>query len=450
MTLTSFNSNKDVYKFISQSSIYGNLGLFIGAGLPMAVLNDEWTKIALSWRELIHKCTDIMKVDFDSINKEGSSFPDIATQVCRLYSSNENVSYNEAVKKLKECIANLTSWYPEAEKRQEYQRYFESINPKWIITTNYDLIIESILTGKGYSLNPNDQMVAPEGFVPVYHLHGIRTSPNSIIITQEDYTALFRPNQYRQSRLPLTLKESVTVLIGYNLGDFNVLTAVDWARNVYTDNQVNYPHDIIQFYYTDKPKKKPYRDNNNIVIVEFDNLNSLLKKLSEVIDGERAEFLKNKKEIEEINDSLKYPNRTTAEQFIDNEDYRKAVLELFKENDYYLISGLLELFSKSLDITWERARPNLAFEAYNQNLKILLDILEMVNIKTMPPALIESVAYNLNHVAYYIGYSSGQSFEAKATWDNRKVLLPKEAIIELRNIAKARDYYRIKSLLKDL
>ncbi len=60
-----------------------------------------------------------------------------------------------------------------------------------------------------YPLSPDDQLVAPKGVIPVYHLHGIRTNPDSIIITQEDYIELFRPNQYRQQKLSLTLKESV-------------------------------------------------------------------------------------------------------------------------------------------------------------------------------------------------------------------------------------------------
>ncbi len=50
-------------------------------------------------------------------------------------------------------------------------------------------------------------------------MHGIRTSPNSIIISQEDYISLFRPNQYRQQKLSLSIKESTTLIIGYGLGD---------------------------------------------------------------------------------------------------------------------------------------------------------------------------------------------------------------------------------------
>src|SRR5689334_7842641 len=101
---------------------------------------------------------------------------------------------------LKQTIADLTSLYPASQARTEFKVYFNALNPKWIITTNYDTIIENILTGTGHSLEPKDQLSAPSGMTPVFHLHGIRTNPGSIVITQEDYVALFRPNEYRLQR----------------------------------------------------------------------------------------------------------------------------------------------------------------------------------------------------------------------------------------------------------
>lgn len=447
MPLEKFKNKTDVFAYIAKSSTYGNLGLFIGAGLPMALLNNDWTTVALSWKELIYKVAEELAINFDEINKEGASYPEISSSICRKYAKKEKIKYEAAVKKFKQTISNLTSWYPESKDRIEYSSYFDSLNPNWIITTNYDLIIECILTGKGYSLTPNDQLVAPSGLIPVYHLHGIRTNPDSIIITQEDYTSLFRPNQYRQQKLPLTLKESVTLLIGYNLGDFNVLTAVDWSRNVFSDQKVNYPQDIIQFYFTDDPQTVPYRDTNNIIIVEFNNLATLLKELTSFIKNYKIEFEKNKKEIDGLNEYLKSPSDEIAEKFIDDEVFRREILALLKDNDNYLINGFLELFSKSIDITWERAKPNGAFGAYNENLKILLDTLEYLNIKSMPPALVESLAYNLNSIAYYIGRSSGQSYEANTTWNTRHEALSTDTKEELLNIARARQYYKLKNLL---
>jgi len=48
------------------------------------------------------------------------------------------------------------------------------------------------------------------------------------IIVQEDYVGQFRPTEYRQIKMALMIKESTMLIIGYGLGDVNVLTALDW------------------------------------------------------------------------------------------------------------------------------------------------------------------------------------------------------------------------------
>src|SRR5690606_37386099 len=196
---------------------------------------------------------------------------------------------------------SLTSWYPEKQQRETYGKILRDIAPGWIITTNYDLIIECLLTGKCLSLGPSDQLISPQNLIPIYHLHGIRTNPDSIIISQEDYISLFRPNQYRQQKLSLSIKESTTLIIGYGLGDVNVLTAVDWTKNVYSNQRINYPHEIIQLLFTDNPKGEPYRDRNDILIIEFKDLKTILTEIAELILEERNLEIENDKKLDALN-----------------------------------------------------------------------------------------------------------------------------------------------------
>lgn len=441
-------SRKDALELISKSSVYGNLGLFIGTGMSMAILNNEVDEIALSWKELIHECCKDFKVNFETeIQTEGLSYPEIATQIALAISKRESITYQNALKKLKERISALTSWYPEKEKRAEYSKILLSIAPNWIITTNYDLIIECLLTGKCLSLGPNDQLIAPQNLIPVYHLHGIRTNPDSIIISQEDYISLFRPNQYRQQKLSLSFKESTTLIIGYGLGDVNVLTAVDWTKNVYSNQRINYPHDIIQLLYTKKPISTPYRDKNDILIIEFDDLTSILQEITNLTLHEKEKQEKQDKKLSELNSILANPSEEEVEKFIDNPDFRKQIIDAIRENDIKLISGFLELFSKAIDETWYRARPRKAFYAYDQNLTLLLDVIENIKLQKMPPALFELISYNLGRVSHYVGNRFGESNAAYKTWINRKNSIPKETIIELKNIARSRGSHSLISLL---
>lgn len=112
-------TRNDALKKISKSTIYGNLGLFIGAGMSMAILNNDWNKIALSWKELIYKCAEEFGINITlEISTEGISFPEIASEIAKLISKNENIEYTIAVTKLKEKISNLTCWYPETTKEK--------------------------------------------------------------------------------------------------------------------------------------------------------------------------------------------------------------------------------------------------------------------------------------------------------------------------------------------
>ncbi len=429
-------TKSEVFEKIADSSIFGNLGLFLGSGFSVAILNSPTKKVALSWPELIYKCAQELKIDLKDIHKEGISYPEIATQICKKYAEQKSFTYQKAVKIIKELIAALTSWYPEEFQRIEYENYLKAIDPSWIITTNYDLVIESILTGKAYSLAPSNQLIAPKDFIPVYHLHGIRTTPSSIIFTNEDYIALFRPNQYRQQKLILTIRESLTLLIGYNLADFNVLSAVDWSKNVFDDQKKN---DIIQFSYAINPKKEPYIDVNGMIILEFDSLPALLEELSVYIEEKRVLFIEKRAELKEVNQLLQNPTHEAVEKFIQDDTFRNKIIDLLKENDNYLISGFLVLFSKSMDESWKSSKRN-----YDGNLKILFALLENLSINSIPPALIESILYNFNRVAYYLNSSNPHSTE----WLARINKLPKETKIELRNIANARSYRKIGNLLK--
>jgi len=262
-------TRESVMNYLSSSVIYGNLGLFIGAGFSKAVLDNPFEIGALSWGELIEKSCDELSIDYININKVGISYPEIATSICEKYANDKSIPYEEAKSEFKRKVCELTNWYPNGQQRDIYSNYLTLMNPKWIITTNYDLVIESLLTGRSLSLSPQDYLISPKDVIPVYHLHGIRHKHDSIIITQEDYVKLFRPNEYRQIKLALTIKESTTLILGYGLGDVNVLSAVDWSKNIYSHSTGSnlYPHQIIQVVRVDEPRNETYIDKNDIIII---------------------------------------------------------------------------------------------------------------------------------------------------------------------------------------
>ncbi|MEW6401325.1 MAG: SIR2 family protein [Chloroflexota bacterium] len=444
------SSKQDVYKFISDSASYGNLGLFIGTGFSKAVLNDDKKQIALSWSELLEKICGTMGISYKKIPKEGLGYPEIASKICLAYAKKSKKTYSQALSQIKREAASLTSWYPDLKKREDFQIYLEHLAPAWVITTNYDLIIESLLTGKSIPLGPNDQLINPRNVTPVYHLHGIRTNPEEIVIAQEDYISLFRPNEYRQIKLALTLKESTVLLLGYGLGDVNVLTALDWSKNVFEKKTNDFPQDVIQILRTPNPAELPYRDRNGILIIETDELTTFFNEYIEIREEELKKEGKRTKALSKLQKTFDAPSQEIIDSFIDDVKFRNSLIQGLSGSPVHLASGFISLLDKCLTETWERSAPNGAFEGYNENLVLLLDILTGFSTKTIPPALFQTAAYGLQILAPFIGMEHGQSWSAGRTWMKRKDKLSADMIQELKDIANQYSYTNLLRLLETI
>jgi hypothetical protein len=450
-TLGEQPSKEEVLAFLSRSASYGNLGLFIGAGFSKAVLNETSDdEIALSWGELLEKAAKGMHIDYKSIAKPGVSYPDVASRICVDYCDKTGEAFPTSLRLLKSEIARLTAWYPSPEQRSRYSQYLQSFAPSWIITTNYDLIIEALLTGESISLGPNDLLSARKGFIPVFHLHGVRTNPKEIIISQEDYVSLFRPTEYRQIKLALTIKESTTLFVGYGIGDVNVLTALDWSRNVFKNEQGPYPSDVVQVLYNRRPRESPYRDKHGIVIVEAAELSSFFEEFATIraVEGEAEE--KEHGAVKRLSKKLSIAETPVVERFIDDQAYRTKVLQRVGEFSIYLAADFVSFFDKCIAETWTRSIPNGAFHAYDQNLTMILDTLSAFDFKSFPPALFQTAAESLERVANFVGDVAGQSYAAKRTWEERKAQLNHDIVAELASVAKQYGYRALRELLKSI
>ena len=439
-------SRAEVLAFISRSASYGNLGTFIGAGFSKAVLNDGLNDIALSWGELLAAVARSLDVNYDEIRKEGVSFPEIASRICEVHSQIRDIEYQKAVRRVKREIASQTSWYPDKDQRKAYSDYMSMLDCSWIITTNYDLVIESLLTGASMPLGPNDSLTAPAGVVPVFHLHGVRTNPDEIIIAQEDYVGLFRPTEYRQIKLALMIKESTMLILGYGLGDVNVLTALDWSKNVFKGEPKSYPNEVIQIVRKNNPREDPYRDRNSIIVLEVNSLQSFFEEYAVIRAGELEKYKEIRHNLTKLSEELDRPGESMIEKFIDDETYRAQVLKTLSTFPNDLVSGFISFINRCIDETWERSKPSGAFQGYADNLSMILDILTTFSIKQIPPALFETTAYALQRVGYFVGDSPGQSFEANRVWNRRKGELSADMVSELNNFARQHHYTNLRTL----
>ena len=446
------STKEELFDIICTAVEQENLGLFVGAGFSKALLKDNYEYQAYSWRELLEQSAASLEVDLPA-NDWNSAYPEIASKICKKYSEQNKKEYSFSVNALKEKIADLTAVYPAEDTREAYSEYLSALNCSWIVTTNYDTLIESVLGGQALTLSPGDSFYKIKNVTPVYHIHGCRNDYENIVITNEDYAKLFRPNDYRQARLPFLIKESTMLMIGYALGDINVLTACDWARNVYV-TKTSQKSEIIQLLYKENnPSPNPYLNEDGIVVYEIDDLMAFFFQLNE----HRKKHHKTYKKLQESFSSvIEIFNTATTEEieaFINDHERRKKTIILgnVSSNSLGHISNGYHKFLKNVFAFLDKQCGEYGnFEAYNKKLKVILDALQYMSMKTMSTVIFTTLASALVGIARYIGNESGQSFSANRTWQQRINSLPQTVVDELRaycNNANSSEHRRLLILL---
>jgi hypothetical protein len=421
-------SKEDIFKKLYTAYNYGNLGLFIGAGFSKAVIGNQ-AQQALSWFELIKKTSSVLKIDFpDDESLIGVPLPELATSLCKNLAEKRNINYREAKCLFKDQICNLTNWLPDDQQIEKFREIFEILNPAWIVTTNYDLVLETLLTGRSKSLGPNNYLSSPRNIIPIYHLHGKRLDPNSIIVTQDDYIPLFRPNEYRQVKLAMTIRESTTLILGYGLNDMNVLSAVDWSKNIYTEDN-EYPYEIIQVHWTSHPSDEAHVDENGNIIIETDSLENFLYELVSYIVENQREYDSTMKNLSKLVNVLESGEDKWIEKFTSERDFRIELLDLLTKFEYKIIEPYIEFLTQCIRQIWETTHEDGAFKSYDKYLNILLDIIIKYDYKKMPPKLFKLCAESINKVLHYVGDSTstfwyGDSWSATRSWHSRKSDIP--------------------------
>jgi hypothetical protein len=295
----------------------------------------------------------------------------------------------------------------------------------------------------------NDIFSAGRKHIPIFHLHGSRTKPEQIIITQEDYVALFRPTEYRQIKLALTIKESTTCFLGYSLGDVNVLTALDWSRNVYTGQHGDYPHEIIQVVRADKPRDAPFRSREGILVLETATIPAFFNEYIEASTPLRKRHRTKRDYTRQAVALFTSAEPERIERFIRDPKWRRSVLamsvdfgvDVLAEFELFLIACFKECKLRSGKAG--------AFNEYALDLNITLDILEAYPLPGFPPTLLFLAAKNLDRLALYIGNTKGTSWAAKSAWDNRSTTLSGEITEELLAISRVYKLATLQRLIEN-
>lgn len=173
---------------------------------------------------------------------------------------------------------------------------------KMIITTNYDDMIEQLLTKQNKEA---DVFVGSSGFFrettgwgELYKIHGTNSDPASIVITDEDYQKFDSNSILLNAKLLTSLVDSPILFLGYSMTDENVRSLLQvYANNLPTDVSKNSDRITI---IERKPGESAVSENVehnpilgiNYTRVQTDNYAELFSKISEINQGVSPAYIR--------------------------------------------------------------------------------------------------------------------------------------------------------------
>lgn len=214
--------------------------LFIGSGISRRYINSE------GWKSLLVKMAGLTGKPYEYYeSKSDGSLEHIASLIAGIFHEIwwSDKKYEDSRKKHKN-IANKISSPLKVEIASELDRLLdmfksrENPNPEiealrkvsvdGIITTNYDRLLECLFPDYRVFVGQEELLFSSyQGIAEIYKIHGCCSSPNSLVLTKEDYDDFSARNPYLASKLITIFVEHPIISLGYSLTDKNITTLLE-------------------------------------------------------------------------------------------------------------------------------------------------------------------------------------------------------------------------------
>jgi len=431
---------------LANSAARGRLGLFVGTGFSIAATNG----VALTFEGLLQSVAVnlALDTDFSSVNLRLKSLPQIASALILELSHQKGISLYDAGVKFRSEIARICNLIPDESAKPEFDQGLNTAGPSWIVTTNYDLILESLID-RSESVLPTEALFPNMERVPIYHLHGHRHYQDSIKVTEEDYVGLLAPLDYQRLKLPLLFAESTTLMLGYALGDINVRAAMEWAKSFQSQARLpgspNLHGKVILALYHPTPSPEPIIGEQGEIILETSNVAALL-----------IEIGKWRHDVETVtrmweDEVRKFLADGTNALAIEKEGpEREELLKLIRSSGSMGATGaVIQFLQMAIQPIWKKAREDDGFEYYDTYLEILVALIRGLKITDASPVIMYFIADSLNNVGYYFNerFPIATAHQATRRWLREAPTLDAELLNELASFSAAHDMVGLNNLL---
>jgi hypothetical protein len=239
--------------------------LFVGAGISRRYLKSE------GWEELLRRYASATGQPFEYYAYSADQdFPRIASLIAAdLHEPWWKDKRFEASRKFFKDQSGGSQWALKAEISRDLSgaldrlpkrgpladelKGLRSATVDGIITTNYDLLLEHVFPDFEVFVGQDQMLFAqPQGIGEIYKIHGSVESPNSLVITAEDYAHFNERNAYLAAKLLTVFVEHPVIFIGYSISDKSVLAILRSIASVLTNEKIQELQDRLIFIQWDE------------------------------------------------------------------------------------------------------------------------------------------------------------------------------------------------------
>lgn len=210
--------------------------LFIGSGLSRRYLNmPTWLNLLKDFSEKL-----LLQKDFGYYDsKSEGSLPELASLMASEFHETwwTNPAFSESRKEYEnkrigsqeipfkiELSKFVSSQQDFQEDYSEEIELLKKVVIDGIITTNWDTFLEKIFPDYKTYIG-QEQLLFSENISigEIYKIHGCVTSPDSLIVTSNDYANFKKRNAYLAAKLLTIFVEHPIIFLGYSISDPNIL-----------------------------------------------------------------------------------------------------------------------------------------------------------------------------------------------------------------------------------
>lgn len=186
------------------------LVVFVGAGLSIDSGIPTWTRLI-----------DELKKDI-SIDELETDFPKIA----QLYQNERD--HKDLIDKVRDILL-----FKKARYNSLHEEIFE-LNPEFIITTNFDDLLEQVIKSKAYPfsiIKKDKEFPYSRNTKLLVKMHGDLEESN-IVLTEEDYLNYSSNFPLIESFIKGLFATKVILFVGYSFSDYNLKYIIQFVKNI--------------------------------------------------------------------------------------------------------------------------------------------------------------------------------------------------------------------------